>query len=254
MNDDLLSQLGALQRDRDADQEEWEAVARGDVSTATLAEARVAAAADHEQVQQLAAVLEPNADLERWVEIGLTATRSGSDPTNTTESAPTPWRRPSVFGWGAAVAVLAAALVLLWATPPAPSPDAELPAYTLMVRNETIRSQRGHPTPEAVYRPSSTTEWVIRPDHATDLAREISILARSEGAAPQLLFPPKHATHITDDGVVQLRGSFGSLVPLQPGRWELQMIVGSRRPADIAELERGGPWEMTAPTAVNIIP
>ncbi|MGH1343766.1 MAG: hypothetical protein ACRBN8_19575 [Nannocystales bacterium] len=249
MNDDsLLLQLGALQRERDVDQKDWEAVVRGDASASRLVESRVDAGADRAQVEQLASVFEPPADIQRWVDLGLEATKRTAEPSRKEP------RTSNVIWLTAAVATLAAALALLWLVPAQVETDSELPAYTVLVRNETVRTHRGDAATQGSYRSNSDLLWVVRPNHATPLAHHVALIARAEHAPAQLLFPPEGTAHISDEGVVELRGRFGDVVPLEPGRWEVQVLVGRRLPTDMSDFESGGPWQMTAAIAVDVLP
>lgn len=250
----ILLQLGALQRNRDAEQDEWEALARGEASAATVTTSRLAAGADQRQVDELATILDSPIDLQRWVDVGLQATKNNDDvqpPETAHNEKPT----SNVIWLTAGAALLAAALALLWLVPQGPATSPELPTYTLLVRNQTVQVDRGEPVAsESAYRPTSDVLWVIRPEHGTDFATEVAVLAQRNGAPPKLLVPPKDTTSISKDGVVQLRGNFGDIFPLEPGQWQIQVLVGQQRPTDLHELEQGGAWTMTAPTTVTILP
>ncbi len=249
---EILLQLGALQRDRDAEQSDWESLVRGDVSASTLVELRLAVGADPDQVEQLASVLGSAVDLQGWIDLGLAATETRA-PTRELLRAPRS-RRSTTTWWVAGVAVLAAALALLWVLPAKDTASVELPTYALLVRNESVQEKRGSAPTVASYRPKSDVLWVIQPAHGTNLAHEIALLVNRDGGSARLLTPPPDTTLISEDGVVQLQGRFGAIFPLQPGRWEIRVLVGHRRPADLSDFEHGGPWQVTPPTVVDVLP
>ena len=75
----------------------------------------------------------------------------------------------------------------------------------------------------------------------------------AEGSKRRLLDPGKIT--VSDRGVVELVGTFGELFDLPTGRWSLHLVVGATAPADVAELDAGGPWTVVKPPyRVDIVP
>lgn len=192
---------------------------------------------------------------------------------------------------GAGASIAAAALVLLVLRPsdeglggptaaegtealavddaPGSSGLAPLPPFELVVRNETVRDSRSTPSGSgavARYQPRSSIHWVIRPEHAVEPPLGLRVLAEarsSELPAPQrrLLLDPR-AVEVSPRGVIELRGRLEdvlSLAELQApaeGAWSLRMVVAKpdALPADLTAFDAGGPWVVSEPYEIEVIP
>ncbi len=257
MNEErLLAELGAQQRERDAEQVALESFAGGGASASDTVNACVAAGMERTRAEQLVSVLEPADDAERWVEACLDA--YGEDTASTEPPVDRAGSKTRGGWWTAAVALAAAALAVLWVLGRGSglTEDEVLPGYTWVVRNEVVRPERGDApaSTAAAYRPGSDISWFVRPDHGIDDSVVVAIVARRDGDAPQVFVPPPDVTRISERGVVHLGGKFGAVVPVPPGRWELRVLVGRARPVDAKALRRGGPWRLTAPSIVEVLP
>ena len=268
--DELLLQLGALEREHDEGfPHEWEDVVRGDRSAEEVAAARREAGDDPEELEALAELLRPTSDAEReaWVEraaeaLGSSAPGEGTGGAETSDDAREGEatvvslgerrRRPWVV---AVVGLLAAAALLLWLRPrggPGPEPGAStLPTFTLTVRNEVvqqIRSGDAEPVEIAQYLPGTKVRWFVSPERSVEGAVGVRIVAEPVGrpASERRLLDPPAA--VSDRGVIEIRGDFDSvLVGLPPGRWSLRVVVGEPPPADLAAFDAGGPWTVVEP-------
>ena len=79
--DDLLERLGAEQRRRDERRAVWEALARGELSTAEAVDAQGGEGQEREAADVLAAVLQPDReDAQRWLDIAADALGSREQP------------------------------------------------------------------------------------------------------------------------------------------------------------------------------
>ncbi|MEM7154586.1 MAG: hypothetical protein AAF799_17190 [Myxococcota bacterium] len=273
--DDLLGQLGALEREYDdAFPEAWEDVVRGTRSADEVAAERLEAGDDPDEVEALKAELAPVSEVEReaWIdqlaEAAATSEPSpaAAEPDNVVSLGD---RRSSRAGWVAgAVAVLVAAAVVLWLMPRDGGAPVEpgraastLPGFSLLVRNETvheIRSADDGPKAEAeVYQARTQVHWVIRPERSVGESLQLRVLAEAQGdteGAKRRLIDPGKIT-VSERGVVELVGTFGELFELPTGRWSLHLVLGSKPPADVAEFDAGGPWTVVKPAyLVDIVP
>lgn len=251
--DALLEQLGALQRRRDRAREPWEALARGETSTAQTVQTQVAEGVDPRAVDELVGALEPRPQDRDWTSIAEEALSHGSAAPSGNEADRGEASRSSNVVWlVAGAALLAAALAALWFAQPKTPAAETIPSYTIVVRNEVVRPDRSvDPVETAVYRPSSDVSWIVRPETSISGPLEVSIVART-GDAVHLFTPPDAAVEISASGVVALRGTFSELVPVPPGVWTLQVAIGRRTPDDTAGLRDGGPWVLTDPVVVEL--
>lgn len=275
--DELLHQLGALEREYDDGfPHEWEDVVRGERSAAEVVAARREAGDDPAEIDALAELLRPTSATEReaWVErAGAALASAGSEPgPGIAEGGGVEWESSRAEAsereeaevvslgerrrgpWVAAVvALLAAAALVLWLRPRGGAesiPGAgELPSFTLTVRNELVHEVRsGASGTEEVhqYLPQTVVRWVVSPERSVSTSVGIRILAEAEGDAPERHLIDPRAT-ISDRGVIEIGGGFGEVLGLSPGRWSLRMIVGEALPSDVAELDAGGSWTVVEP-------
>ena len=124
------------------------------------------------------------------------------------------------------IGVAIAAAVLLWQAPAQVVPRGERIAYSLTVRNETVRSTRSSDAAEPVakYRRDSQIDWVLSPATPQRAAVELRVEARAASGAVTVLTP---AVKRSQEGALRLRGVFGELLPLAPGAWTLKLSVGT---------------------------
>lgn len=124
----------------------------------------------------------------------------------------------------AAMLAIAAALVL-WRLP-GEAPRGERIAYSLTVRNETVKTTRSSEPAAgpARYRVDSQIDWVLSPATPQREAVELRVEARDAGGQTQTLAP---AFTRSPEGALRVRGRLGELLPLAPGRWRLRFVVGS---------------------------
>jgi len=245
--DDLLERLGAEQRRRDESTAVWEALARGELSTSEAVHAHHEAGQGREATEVLAAVVHPDGDdAQRWLDVAADALGSREQPDQSGRGK-LPW---VTFG----AVLLAAALALLWVVggQPATSPE-PLSEYTWVVRNEYVQPERGVDVERATYHPGSDAFWVVRPEARVDGRLEVAIIAQSEGVT-RVFVPPTETLEVSEAGVVQLRGTMHEIAQLEKGRWSLRILVGRQRPTDAAEFEAGGPWTLTKPRELEILP
>jgi len=254
-DDELLQALGALERERDTAVAQWEALARGEVSRDEVVASRTEAGEAPEEVERVAALVSAESSRD-WLDIGARAlaadTSSDDAPPVSLESR----RRPSAARWWAAGAVLlAAALAVLWFARPRP-PVSTLPDYTLVVRNETVRTERGADTDmePARYRRDSDVYWVLQPAEAVTEPLKVAIVAENETGEQRIFEPPAAALDISEQGVVRLRGTLETVLPLSPGRWTLRVLVGPSVPTSPDALEAGGPWSATVASTIDVLP
>lgn len=278
-DDDLLERLGALERDYDdAFPSEWEDVVRGTRSAEEVSAVRLAAGDDPEEVRALAQQLTPlpRDQREQWLDrLAEQASspetpatdQSGSQAESATNVIALDERR-STTGWiVAAVGVLVAAALVLWLVPrdggpTSPGQASTPPGFSLLVRNETvqeIRSADDASSPEATaqYQPTTSVHWVIRPEQSVDATLAVRVLAESEGAdnsGERRLLDPGPVS-VSERGVITIRGAFGDVIDVPPGRWSLKLVVAQEAPADLAALDAGGPWAIVEPAyVVDVIP
>jgi len=143
-------------------------------------------------------------------------------------------------GWMtfAAGLVAFAAAFTLWlrpVDPPGPAgTNTELSPFSLIVRNETIRFNRSasdEPAGSAArYRRDSRIHWLLSPDEALTEADASALTVRAwassdDGDTPLRSVRLDNALTISESGVVELRGTFGELFGLPPGRWTIQLAV-----------------------------
>lgn len=278
-DDDLLRRLAEVEREHEARYPHpWEAVIAGDLDpeAARAARAGIDPAEDVELHADLFTPLgedETAAMVER-----MAAALASADQTHTTppsadanadadadaSAAPVislaeraARRRRGLLG-GASALVAAAAALALWIQlgDPAAREGGEgeaLVPYSLMVRNQELRPERSadaaHEGP-ARYRRDSAIHWVLRPDEAIARPEGLGLeIWAGEGAGARRLAPTAGVT-ISEQGVVELRGTLGELLPLAPGRWSLRFVVG----VDLGELKGEPPAAADDPRARVIGP
>lgn len=265
-DDDLLDQLGAIEREYDERfPHAWEDAMRGERSVEAVAAARREAGDDPDEVRALAALLGPVGEAERdaWVD-RLAAAVAARGEGEATQAKPREesggagaavvslaQRRRTLGAWASTgLGVLAAAALALWMMPrddgPAPVDGVgTLPGFSLVVRNETVqdvRSGAAEPGPVPRYRADTQVRWIVRPERSVPGALGLRVLAEAVGAGPEparRLVDPG-AVEVSERGVIELRGAFGAMLELPPGRWSLRLVVGNPPPPDLAAFDRGG--------------
>jgi len=148
--------------------------------------------------------------------------------------------RRSRRGWITAITGLVAfaAAFTLWlrpADPPGPAgANTDLSPFSLIVRNETIRFNRsatGDPAGSPPrYRRDSQIHWLLSPDEALTQADSGALTIHAwassdDGDVPLRSLRLDDTLTVSDSGVVELRGTFGELFGLPPGRWTIQLAV-----------------------------
>lgn len=268
--DDLLDQLGALEREYDeAYPHEWEDVVRGDRTAEEVAAIRREAGDDPEEIAALAEVLRPVDEAERdaWVDrIAGALDGAGQGDADAPEAVEPEEpatatvvslseRRSRAPWMAAAVGLLAAAALVLWLRPRGggeSGPGAtglSLPPFSLTVRNETVREIRSgdaDPSDVAQYLPTTQVRWIVRPERSVPESLGVRILAEPVSGGERRLLDPK--AKVSDRGVIEIRGTFKEVMGLPPGRWSLRMVVGAPPPADLAEVDGGGDFLVVEPS------
>jgi hypothetical protein len=277
-DDDLLDQLGALEREHDERfPHEWEDAVRGTRSFEEVAAARRAAGDDPEEVRALAAMLRPGGAPERdaWVDrlAAVTGARaadeaSRDEPADAAGAAVVSLeeRRGRRMTWATAgLGILAAAALTLWMVPRdhgAARVDgmSSLPGFGLVVRNETVRDVRSadaDPTQVPRYRSDTRVHWVVRPERSVSGSLGLRVLAEAvgPGSEPSRRLVDPGAVEVSDRGVIELRGTFGSMLALPPGRWSLRVVVGDPPPSDLDAFDRRGAWVVVEPAyVIDVVP
>lgn len=256
--DDLLERLGGLEREYDDTfPHAWEAVARGERTTADVLAERQGLD-DPRELAALAESLRPITPEERaaWVDrlAGETA-------------APASLPRGRLVWLATSGAVLAAAGLAMWAWPRSDGPRASagpaLPSFSLEVRNETVHDVRAAAPEEAGphrYQPGSDLHWVIRAEGSVALPLGLRVLAEELSPAsppPQRMVVNPGPIEVSEHGVIALRSTMGKALPsLTRGRWSLRMIVGEpgALPADAEAFDRGGAWRTLDEYEIEIVP
>lgn len=156
---------------------------------------------------------------------------TSSAPTNAGPAPVVPLRRRTTIA--VAVVLAIAAALVLWRLP-GEAPRGERIAYSLTVRNETVKTTRSSEPAAgpARYRVDSQIDWVLSPATPQREAVELRVEARDAGGQAQTLAP---AFTRSPEGALRVRGRLGELLPLAPGRWRLRFVVGS--PAALARGE-----------------
>lgn len=285
-SDDLLEQLGALERQYDdAFPHEWEDVVRGDRTAAEVRAAR-AGIDDPDELEALAQVIRPldAATRDAWVERLATSLRAPShaSPSHASPSAAADAedlpaaehgdpvsldarRRARITWMTAAAGLLAAAALALWLRPhdgARPRGATMLPSFALTVRNETVHEIRSDLAPhDAVdrYQASSHILWVIRPERSVAPPLGLRVLAEptEPSAAPtaRRLIDPGDV-QVSPQGVIELQGTIDDTLALPLGRWSLHLVVADPAvlPADLEAYDHGGPWTVSEPYVIDVIP
>ncbi len=254
-DEDLLARLGTLQRKRENDLEALEAVARGTLEPEQLVRNRVKDGEDEAAARALAAALQPDTDVERWHAVAADALEIRTlDPDASTEpKTAAPPRRSNAVWIGAGVLLLVAALALLWFGRTA-APQSALPTYEVVVRNETVRPERGESAGSSVqvYRADSRISWIVRPSTEVEGPISIALVLRGEDGTTRLVAPPLSAIETSAHGVIAVRGRFDEVVQATEGTWSIAFVVGRELPRDLDALDDGGPWQRTAPMTVEL--
>lgn len=247
--DPLLRALAEVERDDQARYPHaWEAAVAGRRPAAEVAAERAAIDLPHEHATFVAMFSRPveDAEVDGLIERmgALARTRPGgripvvpgvTTPLANGGAVATPgarlrlapavprWRRRGTLAVAAALAIAAA--VVLWRLPAA-GPRGERVAYSLTVRNETVKTTRS--TEPAAgpdrYRADSQIDWVFSPATPQGEAVELRVEARDADGRAQTLTPPSTRS---PEGALRVRGRLGELLPLAPGRWQLRFVVGT---------------------------
>lgn len=271
-DDDLLEDLGALERDYDeAFPHAWEDVIRGTRTPEEVAALRREAGDQPEEIEELARILRPLGEAERdaWVERLVAG--AAAPPTDPPAAEPPPLpdatvasldaRRHARITWATAtMSLLAAAALVVWLSPrggPTP-PDGTSPPppFGLVVRNDTAHDVRSTPRVGEVarYRSDTTIHWVLRPERSVAPPLVVRVLVQSRDSSERRLVEP-HGASVSDRGVIELRGTLESVLALPAGRWSLRFVIGASAPADVEALDRGGPFSVVEPPyLVDVVP
>ena len=246
MTDELLRQLGQVEREsRPA--EDWDAVLEGELDAEEAIARGQARGEDEDDLRALAAASAPTTASDRaaWAQrarAALDAPGDDDDDEGVEDEAPSEGveapidlaaHRRRRWGLGTLMAVVAiAASLLLWSRmrPSAVAPDAvvpPLPGFTMTVRNDyvqEIRGDEGSPSegPHA-YRVDSELHWVITPEAPVTDALELAAIIHVSDGPACLVRPP--ASRVTEEGVLQLRGTVGEVLGLRPGDFRVELLV-----------------------------
>lgn len=216
--DPLLDALGALERDDDgAHPDAWEDVLRGRSSADTTASNPDASPPDeHAMLAALFTAPLPAQEVNRLVDRFLADQKPASPKV-------VPLHRRRSTWAGAAAALAAAALVLLWVRTD-PSTSGEFVDYSLALRSPSVQDVRASDGAAAAprYRRDSTIDWWLSPQMAVSGEHALRILARDDGGHAQLLAPTAERS---PEGVLRISGRLDALLPLGPGRWRLSFFV-----------------------------
>lgn len=154
-------------------------------------------------------------------------------------------RRPRA-AWIGAVVAIAAVLVLWLGTTRGPATSGEaMPSYAatrLEGGTATMRSAQTELPSALELAPDASIDWIFTP--ATPVRTPVAavILAARVGKTPVLVRPA--ALDVSAQGVVRIKGSLGEVLPLSPGTWSLDVLLGepTRLPDSVAAAEQGGAW------------
>lgn len=141
-----------------------------------------------------------------------------------------------------------AAAVVLWQLPNEGGPRGERMAYALTVRNETVKSTRSSDAAAAAvakYYAESQIDWVLSPATPQRAPVQVRVEAKAADGAVLVLMP---AATRSSEGALRVRGRFGELMPLTPGRWGLKFVVGTNE-----ALERGEGEVVGEPMEVEVM-
>jgi len=154
--------------------------------------------------------------------------------------------RVRVVAIALAVAAIAAAAVLWSARAPEPSPVTE-PKLAVIYDLELAggRAERlAAPELAAVprYRSSDALVVRMRPRVADPGPRVLSLRARPENGGAAILVPA--LVTVDDGGMLELQAPLGELLPVVPGRWQLEVGVGLPGACE-QDSEQGCTWVST---------
>ena len=236
-HDPLLRALGEVERDYQVRYPKaWEPVLAGKRTAAEVADERAGIDAPEEHAAFVAMFSKPVSEAEVEGLVGRVAAvvstlQVATAPPPGPRPKPAPvvvplYRRTSTLAAVTVIGVAIAAAVLLWQAPAQVVPRGERIAYSLTVRNETVRSTRSSDAAEPVakYRRDSQIDWVLSPATPQRAAVELRVEARAASGAVTVLTP---AVKRSQEGALRLRGVFGELLPLAPGAWTLKLSVGT---------------------------
>lgn len=207
--DDLLRELADVAKERAADDEAWEKLARGELSDEEAA--ALGADLPPEELETMRALYAPIDPLAK--------ARIARDAAEQIVGEHKPrqarrWIAPTLG------AIAVAALVLLFAWP-----RHSLPDYAIEL-SEGAATQRGDRAPSARYRSSDRLEILLRP--ATRVEGSVSV-AVFDGDAPWNV-----PVEIVPSGAVRIVGTAGDLLGA-PGVHELTFFVGREVPVQVGE-------------------
>lgn len=252
--DPLLSALGALEREDDRDPPTgWEDVLAGRRSAAEVAATVVGDPEEHAMLAALFTGPVADDEVERLVDKSLATAAGSTAPAP--EAAPPPAsatvvpfvRRRST--WVGSVLAVAAA-VALWVGVEAARPEEV--SYHLAVRSQSVQVERGHEetAQKARYRADSWIDLPLMPTRTVTGERVVRVRARGADGEARLLAPPVERS---PDGVLRVVGRLDSVLPLTPGRWQLEFIVAApgAAPADLAAASQ---WPVAERLELEVLP
>lgn len=236
--DPLLQALGDLERDIERDHPgAWEDVLTGRTSAAEVAaSAGPSPSPEHAALASLFTGPIPAQEVDDLVTRTLASW--GARPEPVRHVVVPLHRRRATWAGVAAVLAIAAALVV-WRVSDL-QPRRELVAYDLTLRSHGVQIQRSSDSPDVPrYLPDSTFDLVIAPERADPGPIELRVLARDGAGREVLLAPPVTRS---PEGTLRLVGRLDAVLPLDPGRWHIQVLLSrpGEAPADPAAARTTG--------------
>jgi len=283
MSDDLLEQLGRIEREARPD-DAWDDVLDGRRPVDAVVQERRAAGDDPEELEALARASAPVGEAERqaWVGRLRAAMASPVEAGAGDAASPAPVEAeaggvPPVdlaarraqrrrWGVGGGVALAAAAAVLLTWGGGRPSgtegsASAErlpLPSFSLVVRNETVSEVRSADASDAAgpdrYRPDSSVHWMVQPEGPVAGVLELAAIVRDDAGGACLARPA--VARASETGVLEVRGTVEEVLGLTAGHWTVELVVAraGALPADAPGAECARPRDLPCPCPARVLP
>jgi hypothetical protein len=138
----------------------------------------------------------------------------------------------------AGVVVAIAAALVLWIAGPRIEPGAALPTYSITSLKGGVSAVRSDPTAvdrELVLEPSSEIDVVVTPARAVSGPLAVTMIAEAPDHRPRMV--ELEGAEISASGAVRLRGPLSRFIALDPGAWQLWVVVtpADRPPTDVEE-------------------